>query len=102
MNKTLLLIFATIVAIMPVFLVKKYTATHNTIYLLFAIICYLTLLYMYILLFSEYTMASNYVLLQIMQIITVIVGSVILFNETLNYVQIMGLIAGITSIYLLA
>ena len=102
MNKLLLLIFATMVAIMPVFLVKQYTATHNTIYLLFAIICYLTLLYMYILIFREYTMASNYVLLQIMQIITVIIGSVVLFNETLNNMQIMGLITGITSIYLLA
>ena len=57
---------------------------------------------MYILIFREYTMASNYVLLQIMQIITVIIGSVVLFNETLNNMQIMGLITGITSIYLLA
>jgi multidrug transporter EmrE-like cation transporter len=102
MNYNLLLLFATIVAILPVFFIKSYIKTNNKIYLLFALIGYILLLNAYIALFTNYQVSSNYVILQVLQILLVIIGSVFLFAEKLTLQQSGGVVFGIASIYLLS
>ena len=102
MNYNLILLFATIVAILPVFFIKSYIKTQNHIYLLFALIGYILLLNAYIVLFTHYQVASNYVILQVLQILLVIVGSVFLFSEKLTVAQTSGVVFGVASIYLLS
>jgi multidrug transporter EmrE-like cation transporter len=102
MNYNLLLLFATIVAILPVFFIKSYIKTKNYIYLFLALVGYILLLNAYIVLFTHYQVASNYVILQVLQILLVIIGSMLLFAEKLTLAQSGGVIFGIASIYLLS
>ena len=103
MNKLILLIFATIIAIMPVFLIKRYIITNNITYLILAIFAYLSLLSIYIKIFRTYDLATNYVSLQVMQILATVIISYIFINDHMlaNLRHTAGMIMGIISIVLL-
>ncbi len=96
------LIIATIIAIIPVFLIKKYIVTKQSIYLVFAMLCYYILMKSYIHIFTESEVSSAYVLLQILQIFIVVIPSIILFGESISLNKIVGIILGSISIYLLS
>ena len=97
-----LIIFATIVAILPVVFIKSYIKNNNKFYLIAAVLCYLLLLISYIKLFkSGYEISQIYIVLQILQIILISVIGILLFNEKLNKYKIIGTILGVFSIYYL-
>lgn len=101
MDKNILLLFATIIAILPVFFVKKYILSNNMIYIILSIVAYIILIILYIELFKNYEISNNYVILQILQILLVIGASYLLYNEKLNNYQLTGVVMGISSIWLL-
>ncbi len=101
MDKNILLLFATIIAILPVFFIKKYIVSNNMIYIILSIIAYIILIIIYIELFRNYEISNNYVILQILQILLVIGASYLLYNEKLNNYQLTGVVMGISSIWLL-
>jgi len=101
MDKNILLLFATIIAILPVFFIKKYILSNNMIYIILSIIAYIILIILYIELFRNYEISNNYVILQILQILLVIGASYLLYNEKLNNYQLTGVVMGISSIWLL-
>ena len=101
MNRSILLFLSSIIAICPLFLIKKYIETNNYNYLLITIFLYFCLTYIYIILFKTHEVSSNYVILQILQIILVLVISYITFKEYISYKKILGFIFGIICIYLL-
>ena len=98
-----LLFGATIVAILPLFLVKQYILSGKWYYLGISILNYLILLYLYVKIFSQpNTEISNlYVLLQIIQILIVVSIGIIYYKEKSNLSKILGICLGIFSIYLL-
>ena len=101
MDKNILLLFATIIAILPVFFIKKYILSNNMIYIILSIVAYIILIILYIELFRNYEISNNYVILQILQILLVIGASYLLYNEKLNNYQLTGVVMGISSIWLL-
>lgn len=101
MDKNILLLFATIIAILPVFFIKKYILSSNMIYIILSIVAYIILIILYIELFKNYEISNNYVILQILQILLVIGASYLLYNEKLNNYQLTGVVMGISSIWLL-
>lgn len=101
MNKLYIIIFATLIAILPIYFIKKYIITKNKLFIGLALSCYVLLILSYIKIFKTENIATSYTILQILQIIMVLIISRIIFNEKLTTNKYIGLILGSMSIYLL-
>jgi hypothetical protein len=66
------IIIASIVAILPVYLIKEYLATDNFNYLFLAMLGYLILLISYVNIFKKGDVGTSYVMLQLVQILLVV------------------------------
>ena len=98
----LLILFSTIVAILPVVFIKKYILTKNYNYILISLILYVLLAVSYINIFKEgIELSIVYTILQILQILVIFFVGVFYFNEKLNQNKIVGTILGISSVYFL-
>ena len=95
------LIFATVIAITPLYFIKKYIQTNNIIFLIVALVLYIVLIKSYIEIFQLKEISSSYTILQITQILLVVVGGIFIFNEKLTMIKIIGIICALTSVYLL-
>ena len=95
------IIIATIIALLPVILIKQYIATKNIIFLIISLIAYIILMTCYIKIFSSGDMSSIYTILQILQILVVIIFGVIILKEPITVNKIVGIILSIISITLL-
>jgi drug/metabolite transporter (DMT)-like permease len=102
MDKNILLLFGTIFAILPIFFIKYYIKTKNYLYILLAICSYVLLCISYVQLFTDNPISNNYVALQLLQILLVLFGGFILYNEQLTKEQYLGVLLGTGAIYLLA
>ena len=91
---------ASIIAILPVFFIKKFILTNNYFYLLASLICYCILIFSYIQLFKN-KVGTIYTLLQVLQVLIVVVGSLLLFKEKIDRNKILGIIFGLLCIYFL-
>jgi spermidine export protein MdtJ len=101
MNRNILLFLSSIIAIIPIFLIKQYILTNNNIYIFLTLFLYICLTYIYIKLFKKNEVSSNYVILQIIQIILVLIISYFIFKESINNKKIIGILFGIICIVLL-
>jgi multidrug transporter EmrE-like cation transporter len=98
----LLILFSTIVAILPVIFIKKYVLTKNYSYILMSLILYVLLAVSYINIFKEgIELSIVYTLLQILQILVIFFVGIFYFNENINQNKIIGTILGISSVYFL-
>lgn len=99
----LLLFTATIIAILPVILIKKYIVTNNKMFLIIALMLYVLLLLAYLKLFKTNgeDISTIYTLLQILQILVVYFVGILYFNEKTNLNKIVGTGLGVISIYFL-
>ena len=102
MNYYLLLIIATIIAILPVIFIKKYIITNNNIYAVLTLFMYVLLFLAYYNLFkSGREISIVYTILQVLQIVIVFVIGTLMFNESITKNKIIGTILGIGSVYFL-
>jgi multidrug transporter EmrE-like cation transporter len=62
---------------------------------------YIILIKLYIDIFSQKEISSSYTILQITQILLIVIGGVILFNENITYKKTIGIILALMSVYLL-
>jgi multidrug transporter EmrE-like cation transporter len=98
----LLILFATIVAILPVIFIKKYIISKNYNYILISLILYILLAVSYINIFKEgIELSIVYTVLQILQILVIFFVGIFYFNEDINQNKIIGTILGISSVYFL-
>lgn len=93
-----LIIIASIIAILPLYFIKKYIQYNKKIYIFISILLYCIMTFLYIKIFRKGEMSSYYIILQILQILIVVIMGLTLFNETINIKKIMGIIFGIISI----
>lgn len=105
LEKVIVLI-ATIVALLPVYFIKMYINNKSKSYilnpwLLLSLLSYIILMICYIKIFTTMDIASSYTILQILQIILVILIGYFIFNEKINLNKLIGIILGIVSIILL-
>lgn len=106
-NKTLLLlIIATISALLPPIFIKKYTFNGDNkfgyIWLLISLILYIILIYSYVNIFDGRELGTYYIILQVLQIIIAIPISIILFKEKFSFMKILGIFLGASSIFILS
>ena len=93
-----LIIIASIIAILPLYFIKKYIQTNKKLYIFITILLYYILTFLYIKIFRKAELSTTYVILQILQILIVVIMGLLLFNETINTKKIIGIIFGILSI----
>jgi len=101
MNIIYWLLIATVIAITPIYFIKQYIFTGNNINLIYALVLYMILIKLYTEIFKQSQISSSYTLLQITQILLVVFGGVIFYNEQLSYKKISGIICGLLAVYLL-
>jgi len=101
MNYLIKLIITSIIALLPIFLIKKYINTMNKSYLFLAGFFYLLLLLSYIEIFKYSEITTSYTILQILQVLIVVIFGLFMFKENLNFNKIIGIISGIICIYFL-
>ncbi len=95
------LIIATIIALLPLYFIKKYIQSNQILYLVITMILYFLLMLIYIKLFEHGELSSLYTILQILQILLVLLIGVLIFNESLTLNKVIGIILGLVSVYLL-
>lgn len=93
-----LIILASVIALLPLYFIKKYIQTNKKYNIMVTILLYCILTYLYIRIFSQQEISSYYVILQILQILIVVITGLLLFNETINKKKIIGIIFGIIAI----
>jgi drug/metabolite transporter (DMT)-like permease len=89
-----LMIFASIIAILPIFLIKEYIKTNKIFLLISAMICYFILMQTYINIFKHKEVGSTFVLLQGLQILLIVISSSLLFGEVITFHKTIGFISG--------
>ena len=91
---------ASIIAILPIFFIKKFILTNNYFYILASLLCYCILIFSYIQLFKN-KVGTIYTLLQVLQVLIVVIGSLLLFKEKIDRNKILGIVFGLLCIYFL-
>lgn len=101
MNITLLYILLPIVAITPVFFIKKYVSNKKSDkkYILYALIGYILLTYLYIKLLKKGDMTKIFFLSQIMQMIMIFIGSILIYAEEITINKFIGVMISISAMY---
>jgi multidrug transporter EmrE-like cation transporter len=89
-------------ASIPLILMKKYTETKKTILIILSLICYLVVIQSYIQLLSTSNISTIYPMIKIISDLIVIPAGIFIFHEKLNLYNYLGIILGISSIYLLS
>jgi len=100
-NNLLLLLFVSLVAILPVLLIKRYNINNNPLLLILCLLCYCLLIFLYIGIFKDSNMGIVYTVLQLLQILIVLFVGVLLFGQSLDFYQKLGVVLAFVSIFLL-
>ena len=99
-NYVLIILGSLFSAFIAIF-IKKYINNYNFKWLIFSIIFSLFLICIYVNLFKSKKMSITYPLIKIISVLMVFLFGVFYFREKPTYREIIGLIFGIISIYLL-
>lgn len=94
-------IIALISAIIPIPLIKEYTINNNILLLIGSLICYMILLYSYIIIFKDNKVSSTYTIIQVVQVLIIILAGVLFFKEKITPSMILGILFAISAILLL-
>lgn len=98
----ILLLVTSIIALIPIFFIKKYINTKNIINLYIAAFFYILLLLSYVKIFTRSEISTSYTILQVIQILIIALGGIFIYNEKLNINKILGILSGFICIYFLA
>jgi multidrug transporter EmrE-like cation transporter len=99
--KNILFIVGIFATALPILFIKEYNKTENIKWIFLSMISYLTLIYVYSVLISEFNVIVFYTLLKILSVLLVVFIGITVFNEKISQRIILGLIFSIISIYLL-
>ena len=94
-------IIASISAIVPIALIKEYTINKNILLLIASLVCYVILLYSYVIIFATNNVSTTYTIIQVFQILIILLVGVLFFKEKLTLKMVLGILLGITAVLLL-
>ena len=103
MNLLIFYILMPIVAILPIFFLKKYITktsyNKDYKYILYAFIAYITLTYLYIKLLKNGDITKIFFVSQVIQMILIFLGGVLIYSENVTNNKIIGVIISIIALY---
>lgn len=99
MNINILIIIASIIALLPVFFIKEYIKSNNKIYIILSLIGYTLLAFLYIQIFRQKEIITSYNLLQVLQILIVTIIGILIYKEKLNIKKSIGITLAVISCY---
>jgi len=99
-------ILASVMSILPIFLILKYKQSGNFIFIFTTLFCYIVLLLSYLKIFTikdvtNYTLATHILYIHILQILLVTLAEVAIFKNKINNTRMLGFVLGVFSIYFL-
>ena len=99
-------IMASIMSILPIFLILKYKQTGNLTFIFTTLFCYIILLLSYLKIFTikdvtNYTLATQILYIHILQILLVTLAEVVIFKNKISTTRMIGFVLGVFSIYFL-
>jgi multidrug transporter EmrE-like cation transporter len=99
MNINILIIIASIIALLPLFFIKEYIKSNNKIYIILSLIGYTLLAFLYIQIFRQKEIITSYNLLQVLQILIVTIIGILIYKEKLNIKKSIGITLAVISCY---
>ena len=97
------ILIGTIIAILPIYLIKKYILTNNYLFIGLTLCAYIILTIAYIKIFrTNEEISVIYTFLQILQIFLVVFIGIIIFKEKLTKNKFIGIFLGCIAIYFLS
>jgi len=96
------LLMGALTSAFPILFIKYYDATKEFYWIIFTILCYIFLTYVYVHILKTKDFATQYILIKVLSILLVLMFSIFLYNNKLDTKTIIGILLGITSIYLLS
>ena len=96
-----ILFLESVIAMIPLILIKKYVNTKNNWLLAGSLLCYSIMIWCYIKVFKDSKVTEVYSLIHIIQVLIAVLIGVLYFHERLDFQEIFGILLGITSMYLL-
>ena len=93
------IIAATLVALVPLPLIKSYISSGGNHKIIAALLCYALLAYCYIKIFSVTSVSKSYTIIQVLQVLVVVLFGYLYYAEEVNW---WGILFGVLSIYLLS
>ncbi len=100
-NDIIYILIVTVSAIVACIYIKKYALTDNIEYMFIAIPIYIISIIAYIKMFKSIDVSTALPFINILQIIMIVVGGIIFFDESINNKKMIGIALGSTSCYLL-
>lgn len=99
-------IIASIMSILPIFLILKYKESGKFVFIFTTLFCYIVLLLSYLKIFTikdvtNYTLATQILYIQILQILLVTLSEVVIFKNKISSTRMIGFVLGVFSIYFL-
>jgi hypothetical protein len=99
-------ILASIMSILPIFLILKYKQSGNFIFIFTTLFCYIVLLLSYLKIFTikditNYTLATQILYIHLLQILLVTLAELLIFKNKINNTRLIGFVLGVFSIYFL-
>ena len=102
MNNIGWILVAAVSASVPLILIKKYIETTKIIFIILSMICYLLVIKSYLQLLTSSNISTIYPMIKIISDLIVIPAGIFIFHEKLNLYNYLGIILGVSSIYLLS
>ena len=96
-----LIIIGSIIAVIPIILIKKYIKDNNNIYILLTLLSYLALMRTYIEIFNTGEVSKAHGISQVIQLVIGMMIGILMFNEDLTVNKIIGLVFGLLAVYFL-
>ncbi len=101
MNVLIQIIIAGVIATMPSLFVKRYIKRPEKKLLLFALICYILLLTMYLHIYKKAEISRAYPSILTLQVILITIISMCYFKENMTTNKMIGICTGLLTIYFL-
>lgn len=101
MNILLLILLAGMIAIVPPLFVKKYIKEPENKYIIFAMLCYLLLIAMYINIYKREDISKAYPTILTLQIIFITLIATLYYKEKMTLYKWIGITTGLLTIFFL-
>lgn len=102
MNAYIWFFIAAIAAAIPIPFIKRYTQTHNLLWIALSAISYIILILAYSIILTNKNITIVYPILKVLSVLIVIGAGLLIFSNRIDLHTVIGIGLGITSIYILS